>query len=74
LPRPIAAEVVRFRVNAKRTNEKTVTDLTHFDACPGDLVQSGVDMLFVVHDERFFILSITVSDIVKSSVVISVTW
>jgi hypothetical protein len=44
---------VKFCVNAERTDEESVTDLAH--ACARAGVPLGVDALFIVRDEVFFI-------------------
>ena len=47
--------VVKFCVNAERTDEKNVTDLADSDVCACAAVPPGVDALLVMRDEGLFI-------------------
>ena len=42
-------------MNAERTDEESVTDLTDSDVCTCAGVPPGVDALLVMHDEGLFI-------------------
>ena len=46
--------VVKFCVNAERTDEESVTDLADSDACDCTGVPPGVDACFVVRDGGLF--------------------
>ena len=46
--------VVKFCVNAERTDEESVTDLADSDACACAGVPPGVDALLVMRDEGLF--------------------
>jgi hypothetical protein len=54
-PRDSCCVVVKFCVNAERTEEESVTDLADSDACARAGAPLGVDTLFVVRDEGLFI-------------------
>jgi hypothetical protein len=54
-PRDSCCVVVKFCVNAERTDEESVTDLADSDACTCAGVPLGVDALFIVRDEGLFI-------------------
>lgn len=54
-PRDGCCVVVKFCVNAERTDEESVTDLADSDACACAGVPLGVDALLVVRDEGLFI-------------------
>lgn len=47
--------LVKFCVNAERTDEESVTDLADSDACACAGVPPGVDALFVTRDEGLLI-------------------
>lgn len=47
--------VVKFCVNAERTDEESVTDLADSDACACASIPLGVDTPFVPRDEGLFI-------------------
>ena len=48
--------LVKFCVNAERTDEESVTDLADSDACAcTETLPLSVDMLFVMRDEGLFI-------------------
>jgi hypothetical protein len=53
--RDSCCEVVKFCVNAERTDEESVTDLADSDACACAGVPPGVDALIVVRDKGLFI-------------------
>jgi hypothetical protein len=54
-PRDSCCVVVKFCVNAERTDEESVTDLADSDACACAGVPPGIDALIVVRDEGLFI-------------------
>jgi hypothetical protein len=54
-PRDSCCVVVKFCVNAERTDEESVTDLADSDACACASVPPGVDARFVLRGEGLFI-------------------